>query len=166
MRTLSLCATLALLPASAFAQDATANLMGPDGSDMGRVALTQTPNGVIVSLDAQGLSEGEHGFHVHEAGACEPDFEAAGGHYNPTGAEHGMKSEAGAHAGDMPNIYADADGVAKADVFLHDVSLEEGDEGTLFDDDGSAIIIHAQADTYGAEAGAGDRVACGVIEKN
>ncbi|WP_370160393.1 superoxide dismutase family protein [Limimaricola soesokkakensis] len=166
MKTLSLCATLALLPVSAFAQDATANLMGPDGSDMGSVALTQTPNGVIVSLEAEGLSEGAHGFHVHEAGACEPDFEAAGGHYNPTEAEHGMKNEAGAHAGDMPNIHADADGGAKADAFLHDVSLEEGVDGTLFDDDGSAIIIHAQADTYEAEAGAGDRVACGVIEKN
>ncbi|MBB3713396.1 Cu-Zn family superoxide dismutase [Limimaricola variabilis] len=166
MKTLSLCATLALLPASAFAQDATANLMGPDGSDMGRVTLTQTPNGVIVSLDAQGLDEGEHGFHVHETGACSPDFEAAGGHYNPTGAEHGMKNEAGAHAGDMPNIYANAEGGAKADAFLHDVSLEEGVEGTLFDDDGSAIIIHAQADTYEAEAGAGDRVACGIIGEN
>jgi superoxide dismutase, Cu-Zn family len=133
---------------------------------MGRVALTQTPNGVIVSLDAKGLSEGEHGFHIHETGACEPDFKAAGDHYNPGGTEHGMKNEAGAHAGDMPNIYAGADGVARADAFLDQVSLEDSAEGTLFDEDGSAIIIHAQADTYEAEAGAGDRVACGVIEKN
>ena len=144
---------------------AVAEMKGVDGSPMGTVTLTQGPNGVLVSADVTGLSEGAHGFHIHAVGSCSPDFSAAGGHYMPGGEGHGFMHEGGVHSGDMPNIYAGVDGRARADVFTDGVSFSSDAENTLFDDDGSAIIIHAQPDSYGENPGAGDRAACGVITR-
>lgn len=143
---------------------ATAVMSGPDGADMGTVSLTQGPRGVLVSANVSGLSEGWHGFHVHAVGACEPEFSAAGGHFAPDGKGHGFMREDGGHPGDMPNIYTGADGAARADYFHPSISLSPG-QGYLFDDDGSAIIIHAKPDSYGEDPAAGDRVACGVITR-
>lgn len=142
---------------------ASASLAGTDGTAMGTVTLTQGPNGVLISADVQGLSPGAHGFHIHSVGACSPDFSAAGGHYAPGGEGHGLMHEDGSHAGDLPNIHAGADGAARADHFTAAVTLDAGADNSLFDDDGSAIIIHAKPDSYGAAPEAGDRVACGVI---
>ncbi|MXV90320.1 MAG: superoxide dismutase family protein [Acidimicrobiia bacterium] len=142
---------------------ATAQLMGPDGQAMGTVTLIEGPNGVLVQADLTGLSPGGHGFHIHAVGACEPDFSAAGDHFNPEGIGHGFMVEGGWHAGDLPNIYAAADGTARADTFTSAVTLTPGAENSIFDVDGSAIIVHAEPDSYGESPGAGDRVACGVI---
>ena len=151
--------------AAAAADSATATMQGPDGTAMGTVTLTQGPNGVLVSARLTGLSEGPHGFHIHENGTCEPDFGAAGGHYNPAGTGHGVLAEGGHHAGDLPNIIAMGDGAASADYFTGDITLGEG-SNSVFDDNGSTIIVHEGPDSYGAEAGAGGRVACGVITAN
>lgn len=142
---------------------ASATLTGADGAAMGTVTLTQGPNGVLIAADVHGLSPGPHGFHIHGVGACSPDFTAAGGHFAPGGEGHGFMHEDGTHAGDLPNIHAGADGAARADVFSDAVTLARNSDGSLFDDDGSAIIIHARPDSYGEDPGAGDRVACGVI---
>ena len=142
-----------------------ANMVGPDGESLGTVTLTQTPQGVLVAAELQGLTPGAHGFHIHETGSCSPDFKAAGGHFNPHDASHGYAHEGQPHAGDMPNVYTNSDGTAQADVLNPLVTLEEGAAGSLFDGDGSAVIVHAQGDSYGDEAGAGDRVACGVVER-
>ena len=164
MKTISICAALMALPGAAAAQDAVTEMVGVDGTPMGTVAMTQTPNGVLLTLGITNLPEGGHSFHIHETGACEPDFEAAGGHFNPDGAEHGFQNEAGPHAGDLPNIYADAELEVNADMFTDRISMQPDAENTLFDDDGSAIIIHVNPDTYQSEAEAGARIACGVIE--
>ena len=157
----------ALLPAAALAAEtATATLAGADGSEMGTVTLAQGPKGVLVSADVRGLAPGAHGFHIHETGSCAPDFAAAGGHYNPGGSGHGTLDAGGYHAGDLPNIHAAADGSARADYFTADVTLADGAPNSLFDADGSAIVIHENPDSYGADAGAGGRVACGVINRN
>ena len=97
-------------------------------------------------------------------GACSPDFKAAGGHFNPAGKGHGINHPKGSHGGDMPNIHAAADGSVKAEVLNVKVTLGSGGN-SVFDSDGSAIVIHAKPDTYGAKAGAGERIACGVIRK-
>ena len=146
-------------------QTATASISGADGASMGTVVLTQGPNGVLVSADVTGLSPGWHGFHIHETGACTPDFSAAGGHYSPGGEGHGLLHEDGSHAGDLPNINAGADGVARAEHFTDKITLAEDADNSIFDDDGSAIIIHAKPDSYGPDPAAGDRVACGVITR-
>ena len=144
---------------------ASATLTGPDGAPMGEVTLTQGPNGVLIAAAVQGLAPGAHGFHIHSVGACTPDFSAAGGHYAPGGEGHGLMHEDGSHAGDLPNIHAGADGAARADYFTDAVTLDADADHSLFDDDGSAIIVHAKPDSYGEDPGAGDRVACGVIQR-
>lgn len=144
--------------------EAVAELVGPAGEPMGTVAFTQGPRELLISVDVQGLSDGGHGFHIHETGACSPDFAAAGGHFNPDDRGHGPLHEDGAHAGDLPNIYA-INGIVRADFLTSNVTLDADASHSLFDADGSAIIIHAKPDTYGAEAGAGDRVACGIITR-
>ena len=144
---------------------ATAMMAGSDGSPMGTVMLRQGQNGILVSADLTGLSPGWHGFHIHAVGSCSPDFSAAGGHLSVEGQEHGFM-QGGFHSGDMPNIYATGDGTARADVFNSRASFS-GDAGkAIFDDDGSAIIVHAKPDSYGEDPAAGDRVACGVIQRN
>ena len=143
---------------------ATAMLSGPDGEAMGTVSFTQTPHGVLVSADVSGLEPGGHGFHIHEFGSCSPDFSAAGDHFNPGDRTHGYYPDSGFHAGDMPNIYAHADGTVRADHLVPAITLGSGDK-SVFDADGSAIIVHEKPDTYGIDAGAGGRVACGAIQK-
>lgn len=160
-------AAAALLAGSAAAQEtATANLQNQEGQDVGTVELTQTPTGVHIVATLTNLPAGEHGFHIHETGTCEGDFTSAGGHYNPGGAEHGYHSEGGPHAGDLPNIHVPESGELTVEYVNDRVSLEEGGEGALRDDDGSAIVIHANPDDYQSQpAGdAGPRIACGVIE--
>ena len=145
---------------------AVAEMQGPDGAPMGTVSLKQGPQGVLLSADLTGLAPGAHGFHIHETGTCSPDFAAAGDHFTLEGVEHGYMNPNGQHLGDMPNIYAAADGTSRADAFNNAVTLAEGPETSVFDADGSAIIVHEKGDTYGADAGAGGRVACGVIVRN
>ena len=144
---------------------AAAAMAGPDGAAMGTVTLTQGPNGVLISADVSGLSPGAHGFHIHSVGACTPDFSAAGGHFDPDEQGHGFMHGDEYHPGDLPNLHAGADGMARADVFTDKITLAEGPDNSIFDSDGTAIIIHAKPDSYGAEPGAGDRVACGVVER-
>ena len=146
---------------------ATAAIMDKDGEALGMVTLTQGPQGVLVSADLSGLPPGGHGFHIHAVGSCSPDFSAAGSHFDPGGESHGFLYSTGMHAGDLPNIYANADGAARADVFTDDVTLAADDDRSLFDSDGSAVIIHEKPDAYGEDSGtAGGRIACGVIERS
>ena len=146
------------------AEAATAEIVDANGNSFGIVTLTQAPGGVLVKAELRSLTPGGHGFHVHEKGLCSPNFKAAGGHFNPGNSGHGLNHSGGSHAGDMPNIYAAADGSVVAEVFNPRISLSKG-PSNVFDNDGSAIIVHAKPDTHGKKAGAGDRVACGVIKK-
>ena len=149
--------------AEAAGRTAAATMRGPDGEEMGAVTLTQGPRGVLVQARVSGLSAGPHGFHIHETGACAPDFSAAGDHFNPTGVGHGPLHAGGHHAGDLPNLIAHDNGDALADYYTADVTLADGPAHSLFDADGSAFIIHEGPDSYGEAAGAGGRAACGVI---
>ena len=136
------------------------------GTAVGTVVLEDTPNGVLVSAMIRGLPEGEHGFHLHETGLCEPGegFKTAGGHYAPRGNEHGFKQIKGPHAGDMPNQFVGADGMLRAHVLNTAVTMAEGFD-TLNDADGSALIVHAGADDYSSQptGDAGGRLACAVL---
>ena len=142
---------------------ATAEMSSPDGSRMGSVAFRQTPHGVLVFADVSNLAPGWHGFHIHTTGACTPDFGAAGDHFNPTNVEHGHDNVGGVHAGDLPNIHSGNDTSAKAHYFTDAVTLASGADHSLFDEDGSAVIIHEKPDSYQQDAGAGGRASCGII---
>ncbi len=152
-----------LIAGAAAAQPgAMAMLKGQDGQDVGHVTITQGPDGTLFHAELAGLEPGWHSFHVHEVGSCEENFDAAGDHYAPDGNGHGLMAEGGAHAGDLPNIHVAADGTAMAEFYSSRLTVADG-SAPMMDEDGSAIVIHDNADTYESDAGAGGRVACGVI---
>lgn len=152
-------ALILLLPASAFAQDAVARLVGANGTDHGTAEFWSAPEGLVVRVNATGLPEGPHGLNIHETGACTPDFGAAGGHFAPDSNQHGFMNPEGPHAGDLPILHATADGTATADLHSNLTDLD-----ALMDEDGAAVIVHELGDSYRADAGSGGRLACGVIE--
>lgn len=146
---------------------AKASFVDIKGETVGSARLTQMPKGVLIEIDVKGLSPGEHGFHIHEAGKCETaaKFSTAGGHFSG-GHDHGFHAAKGPHAGDLPNLIVPESGVVKQQIFTNGVTLSSG-ATSLFDDNGSALVIHAKADDYRSQpAGdSGDRIACAVIEK-
>lgn len=134
------------------------------GQEIGTAELTGTPNGVLIRIDVEGLPPGQHGFHVHETGTCEPpEFTSAGGHYNPEGESHGFLTE-GAHVGDLLNLTVPGDGAVVHEALARDASLDG--ENALLDDDGSALVIHAGPDDYRTDPSgqSGARIACAVVE--
>lgn len=147
---------------------ASAVMMDSDGQMMGTVALTGSAHGVLVRTDLTRVAPGVHAFHIHETGKCEgPDFKSAGGHYDPGNREHGFLSPKGQHAGDLPNIFVGPSQTLSNEIFAWQVSLDPNAENTLFDTDGSSLVIHAKPDDYRTDpAGdAGNRIACGVIRR-
>lgn len=153
---------------SAVAQDsaATATLASSEGRELGTVAFTEGPKGLLLMAELHDLPEGTLAFHLHATGACSPDFHAGGGHFNPTGKKHGFLAAEGPHPGDMPNIHVPASGKVQFELFLPGLTLDKG-ENQLLDKDGTTVMIHKQADDYKTDpaGGAGDRIACGVIKK-
>jgi Cu-Zn family superoxide dismutase len=143
----------------------SAELKDKDGKTVGSATLTEAQGGVAVHVDVRGISPGLHAVHVHAVGKCEaPAFTSAGGHFNPAQKKHGLKNADGPHAGDMPNMYVGKDGTGRFEVLTDNFTLRGG-ERSLFDGDGSALVIHAGVDDYTTDptGNAGDRIACGVI---
>lgn len=143
-------------------------LINTDGNEIGEVTLKEGEDGLSIHVVAEGLPPGEHGFHIHEKGVCTPpDFESAGGHFNPTGKEHGFENPEGFHLGDLQNIVVEADGTIDATVTTVELTLQKGKENTILDEDGSTIMIHEKADDYQTDpsGNSGDRIACAVVKK-
>jgi Cu-Zn family superoxide dismutase len=179
-------ASLALVAPAAFAQDATpmassvatpmaesgasldVPLVNAAGDAVGLATFTEGDDGVTIHVLIEGLTPGEHGWHLHEVGDCtgagaEP-FSSAGGHWNPTEKEHGAPDAPSHHVGDFGNFTATADGLADATWTTTDFSLGDGPD-SVFDEDGTAIIIHAGRDdlTTQPSGDSGPRFACGVV---
>ncbi len=152
-------------PARTPALTARAVLMSVDGKEVGTVLLTQTKAGVRLRVSVNDLSPGEHGFHIHAVGKCEPPFTSAGPHFNPNERKHGLRSRQGHHAGDMRNLRVLKNGKATATLTNADVTLEKGKPNSLFKEDGTSMVVHANADDQLTDpaGNSGDRIACGVI---
>ncbi|MEB3358951.1 MAG: superoxide dismutase family protein [Synechococcales bacterium] len=166
---------IAAIASPAFAQpvpDAVAEIRDAQGNAIGNAYFISTPDGVQIQMRLEEFDSavaederGQHGFHIHEVGECNPpDFMSAGSHFNPTGTAHGLLAPDGPHAGDLPNLWIEADGSADYSVTTNLISLVPG-ERNIFDADGSSLVIHATGDDYITDpaGNSGDRIACGVI---
>lgn len=144
------------------APQATASLAPRSGSNvLGNVSFHEMPGGLRVRANVMGLTPGEHGFHIHESGDCSaPDAMSAKGHFNPGGSVHGRYDQPDHHAGDMPNLMANAQGEAVYSLDLPGLSLS-GPNGVL----GRSVVVHAGPDDYRSQpaGNSGGRIACGVI---
>ena len=139
------------------------------------VVLKERHGKVTVSAAVKRLAPGFHGFHVHSVGECTPPFTSAGGHFNPDGSGHGD------HAGDLPSLLVNENGRGELRFLTDRFSISD-----LFDDDGSALVVHAGRDNYAnipdryhshatdtfgpdtdtlATGDAGARAACGIVRR-
>jgi Cu-Zn family superoxide dismutase len=156
------------LAAQVSAPVALATLAGP-GAAVGTVTFADSPGGAVITVDLNGLPAGQHGFHVHMNGSCDPGpvngqvapAGAAGGHFDPGHTGMHMGPTGMGHMGDLPYLTVAADGTDHETLtapHLTDVSVLKG----------HALVIHAGGDNY-ADApkplgGGGPRIACGVLQ--
>ena len=143
---------------------AVALLRTPDGADVGRATATEVTGGIRFTLDVRGLTPGTHGAHVHTVGHCDaPDFQTAGGHWNPLGAKHGSMNPQGPHEGDLPNLIVGPNGHGTIGTVVSGATM-----AGLLDADGSAIVVHEKADDLMTDpsGNSGARIACGVFGAN
>lgn len=169
MKTLVCAALLLLASTGALSQDTRShpaakpvivNLINAQGQRVGTALLSPATTGVKITLDIRNLPPGEHSIHIHQNAKCEPpDFKSAGPHFE--GAAH---SPADHVAGDIPDfsLIVAANGTAHVSTNAPNVTLGD-DDHSVFNNGGTAIIIHAVAGASGS--GAAPRIACGVITK-
>ena len=144
--------------------------------DVGLKAIT---NFLHIDYDITGLTDGEHGFHIHTYGDLTDGCDSACAHFNPEGKEHGGLDSKIRHLGDLGNISSEK-GVSKGRISTDTLSLVMGKTNCIV---GRMIIVHADRDDLGKgglnqegevidekvheeslkTGNAGKRVACGVI---
>jgi len=142
----------------------------------GTVKLVQTEGKhTVITYHITGLSPGKHGFHIHEKADFTDGCNSAGPHYNPFGKQHGGPSGTNRHVGDLGNVEADANGVAKGKLVDELVQLEG-----MYSVIGRSIMVHEDEDDLGmgdnsqpnpplngkcskVTGNAGKRLACGAI---
>lgn len=143
---------------------AVAILRDGTGKQLGTATFVQDEAGVRIAIGVKGLPPGNHGFHLHASGRCDgPDFASAGPHFNPGKKAHGLHGTPESHAGDLPELVADADGVAVVGFIARGVTLTAGPT-SLLGDAGTALVIATGPDDGRAEQG-GARLVCGVVTK-
>ena len=138
-------------------------LRGTEGNEdvEGVVTFTRKPDGVLIEATISGMEPGEHGFHIHEWGDINcTDGTCTGGHFNPTGAQHGGPDSVNRHAGDLGNIVVGEDGTGTYRR-LDRIIMMHGYESII----GRAVIVHADKDDFTTQptGNAGARGAAGVI---
>ena len=173
------------------AQDATPTIGDPQsiqialqdvaGQEVGAAQFEESADGLVnVTVSVTGQTAGDHGIHIHAMGLCDPTgsqpFSSAGPHYNPTGVAHNglpaspiaatpnAGSLAPGHAGDLGNISVAQDGTGELQLITSGFTLSEGPT-SLFDMDGSAILIHESSDDLMTDpsGNSGGRLVCGVV---
>jgi Cu-Zn family superoxide dismutase len=130
---------------------------------MGTVSFTPVSSGVLISGTITGLAPNSiHAIHVHENGNCADMGKAAGGHFNPMSHQHGHPNMTNSHAGELPNIMANSQGVATINFINPKISVTNGAANSVMN---RGLIVHAKADDYQSQpaGNAGDRIACAVI---
>lgn len=153
-----------------------------DGTPLGAAFLVERPSSedlkiVDVFVSVTGLTPGLHAVHIHAVGDCTPPCTAAGSHLDlgPFGHNTPVTDNHPYHSGDLVNIDVDSNGRGLLRTTTNRVAVSPdppgrlpGRELTLFDADGSSIMIHALPDIYCPDpsdpnCAGGSRVACGVL---
>lgn len=138
------------------------------GKSIGTIRAEDGKKGLLLHVDLKGLPPGDHGFHVHEHGKCDPQEKdgamtaglAAGGHYDPhkTGRHEGPSGQG--HLGDLPPLKVDASGKVKSNITAPRLKVA--------DLKGRSLMIHEGGDNYSDNpkplGGGGARIACGVVK--
>ena len=148
------------------ARSATVNLASASGSLVsGKLTAMPMGGGVHFTGEIGGLAPNStHAIHVHERGDCSSvDASSAGNHFNPATQPHGKVGSGAHHGGDMDNVVANGDGVAKVSVHAAGVTLGGGARNDIA---GRAVVVPAAPDDYRSQpaGNAGARVACGIIQ--
>lgn len=154
----------AAAPAATSEKSVHVAFLAKSGSKLaGSGTLTETSEGVTVSLALENVPPGDHGAHVHEKGDCSaPDASSAGSHFNPTSHPHALPESSPRHLGDLGNINVGADGKGTIDIVAPGANLKPGDPSSFL---GKSIIIHEKKDDGGQPTGnAGGRIGCAPIE--
>ena len=145
-----------------------------DGSPVGSLLLVERPSSegvkiVEVFLGAQNLTPGSHAVHVHAVANCTP-CSAAGSHLDlgPHGHNVPVTENHPYHSGDLVNLRVGSDGKGSLITTTSRIALSPGNL-SLFDADGSSVIIHALPDAYCPDptdpnCAGGARAACGIIQ--
>ncbi|KAG4069125.1 hypothetical protein HA402_008436 [Bradysia odoriphaga] len=136
------------------------------GDVKGVVYFVQNGDSVSVTGEVSGLAPGLHGFHVHEFGDNTNGCMSAGPHFNLNSQEHGGPTDAVRHTGDLGNVEANDNGVAKINITDKQISLV-GNSSIV----GRTVVVHADVDDLGkgghelskTTGNAGARLGCGVI---
>ena len=160
---LASCSTISSPPSANYA---TAPLFTSEGRPAGFAAIVQRGDTASLTVAALALPAGVHGVHLHAVGRCDaPAFTTAGSHLNPGGHQHGTENPAGSHLGDLPNLTIGASGTGSLTIRLPDAGGAL--DSTLFDTDGTAIVVHAGPDDYKTDpsGNSGGRIACGVFKR-
>ncbi len=135
---------------------------------IGKIKAEDSPYGLLLSPDLQGLPAGLHGFHLHVNPSCAMQVVngvataamAAGGHWDPEKTEAHLGPYGNGHKGDLPALLVGADGKATYPVLAPRLKLA--------DLKGHALMVHAGGDNHSDHpaklGGGGARMACAVIE--
>lgn len=155
-------------------QPRTVWIVGGDGQAVGQATFTEAPTGVLIHMEFldRRLPPGWHGLHLHDRGDCSDfasGFQASGAHVTLNHrVQHGLLNRRGPEAGDLPNIFAAPTGIYGAELFSPYVTLHSariGNRLPLLDENGAALLIHANPDDQSAQpiGNAGARIACAAL---
>lgn len=141
---------------------------GVDEKVFGKLALYKKQHGVFIEGIIHNLKPGLHGFHVHDEGLLGNKCMDAGPHFNPTKKVHAGPKDLHRHAGDLGNVLADKNGVAKISIFDGHISLHPRDKTFIGK---RSFVIHAKPDDLGRggddeslrTGNAGGRLSCGIV---
>ena len=150
------------------AEGAMATLSGtkPDTTVSGTVRFT--PDGNQLKMDLQisvpKKANSSVAVHIHEHADCGDMGKHAGGHWNPTGENHGKWGEGAFHSGDIGNIQLDGSGNGSVQLTSDRWSIGGDAKKDILN---KTIIVHSGVDDYKSQpaGNSGERIGCGVIQR-